>query len=380
LKGEKDMSKTIIFPTASLKNDENHIYDDVKELLFQLNKDGDSIIIMSHDPSKVANLRAEFDFAQFCFRWQVREMMKNDNKGTFILVGSNDDDLRIASSTKSVLLTPEWAEKQDKLPQKYGLRIPTPKALYKVIQIIKNQKVWFFELDVDENTKVYSLTSANSKGDIGKPEKEIVDGFRNFLKKGNKKYYKVLQLHFLASLIHNPIFKEVNIWSIMPSSGTDINEDLWALKERARILMGKKLASPLFIRHTAIRKSHSFENNEDRLYSKRHFPSIKINPSYHKNLKGTVVCIIDDYLNNGTSFETLRNLLYYAGVKKVIFVSLGKFRRSWGIEYYKQDYKLAGNVFSSNYSFQLENESEIKGVYNQEAREEIKTLSKILYS
>ncbi|MGR9593660.1 phosphoribosyltransferase [Bacillus thuringiensis] len=374
------MSKTIVFPTSTLKNKVNLVYDGMRELILQLNNDGDKIIIMSHNRAKVADLLEEFDFLEFCYRWQVRDLLKKDNNGTYILVGSNDDDLKIAASTKTAFLTPKWSDVQDEKAVKYGIEIPTIKALHKVIQIIKNQKVWFYKVNIDENATVYSLTSANTKGNVPQTEKEIVDGFRNLLKHGNKKYFKVLQLHFLASIIHNPIFKDVNIWSFMPSSGTDINEDIWAFKERARILMGKKIIDPLFIRHTQIPKSHFITNNEDRLYCERHFTSMNINPDYLKKLKGKTVCILDDYLNNGTSFETVRNLLMHAKVKKVIFVSLGKFRRNSGIEYYKQNYRLTGNIFTPEYSFELQDASNINGVYDTAAQDEIRELYNIIYS
>jgi hypothetical protein len=61
-------------------------------------------------------------------------------------------------------------------------------------------------------------------------------------------------------------------------------------------------------------------------------------------------------------------------------VSLGRFRRGSGIEYYKQDYKLDGDIFSPNYSFELQNESDIRGKYNEQAREEIEALYQIIYS
>jgi hypothetical protein len=372
------LSKTIIFPTATLKDKHNNIYQGINELLNKLNNDGDKILVMSHDRSKVADIRENFNFVEVCYRWEVREMMKGDDTGKFILVGSNEDDLRITASTKSALLVPEWSDTQE-IDLKYGVRVPSPQALIKVLEIIKNQKVWFYELDINENAKVYSLTSANSKGDVTKTEREIVDGFRETLKNGKKKYFKVLQLHFLASLIHNPIFKEVDIWSIMPSSSTGINDDIWALKERARLLMGKRLTEPLFIRHTSIEKSHYIQNQNDRLYCGRHFSSLNINPEYRKKIKGKVVCILDDYLTNGTSFETLRNLLMTAGAKKVIFVSLGRFRRNSGIEYLKQEYKLSGDVFSSNYTFELLDKEDISGKYNEQSREEIKALHDIIY-
>lgn len=372
------MSKTIIFPTASIKDNGNTLYEGIHELLNKLNADGDKIIIMSHDHSKVTNIKKEFDFVELRYRWEVRDKMKGDDTGNFILVGSNQDDLRIAASTKSALLVPEWSDTQEVDP-KYGLRVPTPKALIKVLEIIKNQKSWFYELDIDENAKVYSLTSANSYGGVRPSEREIVEGFRATLKEGAKKYFKVIQLHFLASLIHNPVFKDVDIWSVMPSSSADFNEDIWALKEKARLLMGKKLTEPLFLRHKNIQKSHHIRIQKDRLHCDRHLSSININPSYNKKLKGKVVCILDDYLTNGTSFETLRNLLINAGVKRVIFVSLGRFKRATGIEYLKQDYKLSGDIFSPNYSFELENKADIWGTYNERAREEIESLYDILY-
>ncbi|GAE36468.1 phosphoribosyltransferase [Halalkalibacter akibai] len=374
------MSKTIVFPTATIKDKTDIMYEGIVELIQQLNDDNNKVIIMSHDRSRVADLESEIGSVEICYRWQVRDMMKEDNEGNYILVGSNEDDMRMAASTKTVLLTPKWSDVKDPGPIKYGLGIPTPKTLYKVIQIIKNQKVWFYHLDLNDRSTVYSLTSANSRGDISKSEREIVDGFRDSLKKGNRKYFKVLQLHFLASLIHNPMFKEVDIWSVMPSSSTDINEDLWALKERARILMGKRLVNPLFIRHTEIKKSHHYTNITDRLYCDRHFQSIKINPEYRNKIKGKVICVLDDYLTNGTSFESIRTLLIKAGAKKIILVSLGRFRRGSGIEYYKQDYNIAGDVFTQNYSYELIEEIDISGEYNPQARNEIENLYSLIYS
>lgn len=374
------MNKAIVFSTATLQNKAGLLYEGIKELVHNLHKDGEQIIIMSHDHSKVAHLKSEFNFAELCFRWQVRERLKKDTMGSHLIVGGNDDDLHIAANTKTALLFPQWSDVQEEKARHYGFGIFSPKALYKVIQIIKNQKVWFYELRIDDSATVYSLTSANSNGNVEQSEKEMVEGFRQSLKHGKKKYFKALQLHFLASIIHNQAFREVDLWSIMPSSGNSHNEDLWALKERARILMGKRLTKPLFIRHTPIRKSHSIRDINKRLLCDRHFASLNINPEYRRKLKGKVVCILDDYLTNGTSFETLRNLLVQAGVKKMIFVSLGRFRRYSGIEYYKQDYELSGNIFSSDYSFKSLNCSNIKGTYDERARDEIRSLYDFIYS
>ncbi|TCJ01331.1 phosphoribosyltransferase [Cytobacillus praedii] len=373
------MSNVIIFPTATLLNNQRRLYEGIKDTIHKLRKGGNTIVFMSHDKSNFTEIINEFDFAKLAFRRDVREVIKADENRTFIIVGSSDDDLFIASSRKVILLNPLWSDVQEEKAVKYGLGVKSPELLFKIIQIIENQSTWFYSLEVDNKTKVYSLTSANTMGaGYSQSELEIVEGFRRVLKEGDKKYFNVLQLHFLASIINNQEFKEVDIWAIMPSSDIELNDACWELKERARLVMGKQKKEPLFIRHTTTTKSRTM-TEKDRLYCGRHFETININPQYSKSLKNKTICVIDDYLTNGTSFETLRNLLYSLGVKKIIFVSLGRFKKKNGIEYYKQDYRITGDVFGNSYKYDLLAEKNISGRYNLEARTEIKELHDILH-
>ncbi|NMM70148.1 phosphoribosyltransferase, partial [Bacillus clausii] len=349
-----------------------------EELIRNLHEEGNKIIFMSHDLSKLSEIREIFDYVEYKVRWQVRDEVKENQDEHYLVVGANTEDMHLASSLKIALLNPLWCDSKSDKALYYGIHIPNTRSLLKVIQIINNQKSWFYELNVGENAKVYSLTSANSFN-VGQSEKEMVEGFRSLLKKGNKKYFTVLQLHFLASLIHNPVFKEVDIWTVMPSSNKDYNDDIWTLKERARFLMGKQKKDIMFIRNKPIEKSHHINELEKRLYCTRHFESINLSKEYKAKIKGKTICVIDDYLNNGTSFESLRNLLLKAGVKSIIFVSLGKFKRSSGIGYFQQDYKLDGDIFSANYSYQLVNKQNLQGVYNDEARKEIEQLYEIIH-
>lgn len=374
------MNKTIIFARSSVINDKGELYQGVEELLRDFNKQGDEVIIMSHNKGQISPLKETFDFIILAYRHQIRDYLK-DNSSESILIGSNDDDLRIAASRKTALFVPMWADTQDDLPNQYGLKVQNPKMLFKILQIIKNQQSWFYELHVDEITTVYSLTSANSYGrNITKTEKEIVEGFNKLLKKGNKKYFRVLQYHFLAFLVHQEEFKKVDIWGMMPSSKGEYNEDLLSLKERARVLMGKKHKKQILVRHTKIEKSQHIKNNLVRLPCDRHFESMNLNPNYKGKLKNKVVCIIDDYSTNGTSFETVRNLLEKEKVKKIIFLSLGKFKRNTGIDYYKQDYLIEGDVYSNSYEYTLTEEENIEGHYNEQAREDIKNLYNIIFN
>ncbi len=375
------MEKTIIFARGSLLDEDGYIYDGVEGLLQALNEEGDEIVVMSHDHSQIQGLLNYFDFLIPAYRHQIREHLV-ENSGECIIVGANDDDLKIAASRKTALFVPEWAEIKEELPLFYGLKVSDPDMLYQVIQIIKNQKSWFYNLEVDGNANVYALTSANTKGNVTADEKTIVEGFHSLLKYGNGKYFKVLEYHFLASLIHTEEFKNVDIWGVMPSSSGTYNDDLFALKERARYLMGKKQKEHLLVRHTRIGKSHYIRDNNERLYCDRHLESIKLNP-YFKNgnkLKGKTVCIIDDYLTNGTSFETARNLLLKAGVRKIIFISLGRFRRFSGVEYYKQDYGFIGDIYSNSFTFNLVNEQDLNGIYNDNAKKDIENLYDILFN
>ncbi|MCC2458312.1 phosphoribosyltransferase [Bacillus cereus] len=375
------MSKIVLFPSDSIKGSDNKVYAGIGELLEKLNADGDVVVFLSHDAQKLQALKEEYPFAYTIRRGNIKSLVEKAGSGYVVLVGSHDQDLYTAVQNKMLLINPLWSNVQEEKAVKYGIGINSPENLYEAIKIFNNQKAWFYELDIDDKTKLYSLTRANDKlWTQTQSEKEVVQGFRAVLKHGNREYFEVLLYHFLASIINNEEFKEVDIWAIMPSSGTTLNEDMMYFKERVRYLMNKRMNTPLFVRHTAAAKSHYMTRQEDRLYCRRHFDTIKIDPYYRRKLKGKTVCILDDYVTNGTSFEALRNLLMQQGVEKVIFVSLGRFFRANGIEYYKQDYEITGNVFDDNYNYQLVNEGDIKGKFNSQAVEDIKELYKIIYS
>lgn len=170
-------------------------------------------------------------------------------------------------------------------------------------------------------------------------ELKMVQGFRAYLKADEKEYSGALLAHFLAGISNNIEFRDIRAWGIMPYSGTKLNEDMLLFKDKAREMMRGIKKEPIFIRHTETWKSHDlWKNGSDRLSYDRHFETIIINPIYKKYLKGKIVCIFDDYLTNGTTFETARNLLIKVGVNKIFFVSLGRF----GKNYSQQNYELTG--------------------------------------
>lgn len=101
------------------------------------------------------------------------------------------------------------------------------------------------------------------------------------------------------------------------------------LKEHVRYMMNGRKPDPIFIRHTATSKSSREKGDRQRNdYCQKHFQSILVNDKYKRKLKGRVVCVFDDYLTYGNTFEALRNLLVKCEVKKIIFVSIGNLRVS----------------------------------------------------
>ena len=147
-------------------------------------------------------------------------------------------------------------------------------------------------------------------------------------------------------MANNEEFKGIQDWSIFPSSGTDLNKDMWEFKERTIWLKDGRKSEPIFIRHTATYKSH--EHKSTRLPCDRYFDTIKLNDKYKGKLNGRVVCVLDDYLTNGTSFEIARNLLLKSGVTKIFFVSLVSYYKTRECNhYFRQDEDIKGDVYSS---------------------------------
>lgn len=378
------MSKTVLFSTSSIKDTNGEIYEGIKDLLLSLVSDGNSVILLSHNIHN-ANVTKEqlgdnFDFVVCTTRTKVREVIRSQHNKEVILVGSRDVDLQLAASKKLLLIRPMWSSIQEQKAVIYGLAIKAPIILTKVMKILNNQKAWFYELDVDENTKVLSLTNANTLGNYSDSELVLANGFRKLLKNGDMEYYYTLLLHFISSVLNNQEFIKINIWTIMPSSGVENNQQMWRFKERVRIILGKRQKEPLFIRHTEAPKSRNIKDLDKRLPCDRHFDTIHINPVYRGKLKGKNICVIDDYLTNGTSFETLRNLLLKEGVSKIVFVSLGRYRRTRGIQYLKQDFRLSGDTFSPNYEYELLGSEELTGDYNNEAIDDIRELYDIIHN
>ena len=143
-----------------------------------------------------------------------------------------------------------------------------------------------------------------------------------------------------------------------PSSSVGPNETMEELKERVRYMMNGRNLEPIFIRHKVTDKSRfdSREVRQQNEYGQKHFESIYVNDKYKGKLRGRVVCVFDDYLTYGNTFETLRNLLVSCKVEKIIFVAVGKFKQNVETLYVQKSFSIKGDVHKENgYTATFEN-------------------------
>lgn len=112
------------------------------------------------------------------------------------------------------------------------------------------------------------------------------------------------------------------------------------------------------------------------------FKTLCINPDF-KNKINTLkksakfnVCIFDDYVTHGNSFNAVRNLLKNLGANQIIFVSLGNF----GKPFQKRDYIINGDVYDIGYTYQLSNSCIKSFIFNDTAKDEVSELYDIFNS
>ena len=151
------------------------------------------------------------------------------------------------------------------------------------------------------------------------------------------------------------------------------------LKDHVRYMMNGRKPEPIFIRHTETSKSR-FDRRDVRQgndYCQKHFQSIRVNEKYTGKLKGRVVCVFDDYLTHGNTFEALRNLLIKCEVKKIIFVSIGKFKRTRESQYVQKSFSIEGDVYSGKYTAKFSTVAKHDVEFDDAARRSLENLTEL---
>ena len=321
-----------------------------------------------------------------------------DKNNYYVFVGGKDADFQLAVNTRSLYIVPTWLPLEEKA-QKYGVHVNTVKQLRKFIQTLNNQNAWYSKLKIDDISTVYSLVDARyGKYANTEEEKVMVHNFQRLLKDHQSlNYRRILLYHFLAGMTSNMDFDDIELFGMLPSSNCDVNEYVFDFMTQVRLLKGKQLpkryksdvpaaATNLFIRHEEKGQNHNGGRERQtriNLGAKDEFRTLIINPDY-KNRINTLrkegrfnVCVFDDYMTHGNSFNAVRNLLKELGANKIIFVSIGIFLS----EFQKRDYTITGDVFSTGYTYQLEKYQPINNYeINSNAKQEVADLFDIFNS
>lgn len=269
-------------------------------------------------------------------------------KNSISMIAVVDEDALFAFQTKIPIINPIHFLKNisvgDKV-KKYGIDFMNIEDVIRAVKLLDIHYNNFFEYKENEQFEIVSIIDGNTNG---KPD-ALRDLFQVNIKDRYGKSQRILNLIFyyiLSETTHNPIFKEVNYWGNFPSSSGDPNQSMVFLKEMLRCTHGgSKSDEQILIRKKPTTKKHGTERDV-RLMNKcaKDLDTIIINPNYERRLKNKVVCIVDDYTTNGYSSEAAKHLLLKVGVKKVIFLAVGKYGRV----YWSTQYNLEGDVFEEN--------------------------------
>ncbi|CAI8949546.1 Phosphoribosyl transferase [Priestia megaterium] len=281
----------------------------------------------------------------------------------FGVIGVVKDDALLSFHCKIPLFNPEVMFNgrvaiSDKV-EKYGLPIIEFQNVIDCLKAFDIHKKNYFHMIFDDKFSVISLNNANT---YYRPEAEarVKQIFETNLK-GNKsirdqRILLLLLFHLINEVTTNSYFDKVNLWGTFPSSNPENTvTSVSFLKEAVRVIIngGPRKGPEILLRHKHMKSKHS-SGGALRLTNKsdKDFDTLIVNPALINQIKGKVICIIDDYITNGYSAEAAKHLLFAAGAKEVIFLSFGKF----GKKYYSANYEIEGDV-SKTYSYQFINEN-----------------------
>lgn len=349
------------------------------EYINTLCEDDDNIVcFISREKNKLDSGKQFFDKNGYNkFKYKLRNnvkefVMQNKNRNNyFVFVGNKEVDFYLAVNTKSLFIVPTWIPTEEKA-RYYGVCVDTPTQFYKFILALNNNNKWYSQLKIDDKSTCISLMDARTySGPQSLTEKQMLINFQNLLKESkSRNYYEILLYHFLANMTNSAIFDDIELFGVIPNSNCFVNSDLFKFMEQVRYIKNKKVPQSVYmktpeeqnllVRHTPKKQMHVGKQiNRANIGGKYEFDSLSINPEFEKKIKNLKkehkfkVLIFDDYMNYGNGFNAVRCLLETMGVDKIIFVSMGIFRK----QFQKKNYIISGNVYNVGYKYTLETET-----------------------
>lgn len=362
------------------------------------NDDENQIYFISRDQTQLNSAEKFFTkggYKNFKFRTRTKAkefVMKYKSKNNFfVFISGKEVDFHLAVLSKSLFIVPTWIPVEEK-SKYYGVHVDTPDQLDKFIRTLNNQESWYAKLEIEPNITALSLMDGRYKYKAKtENERDMIMHFEALLKQGtNRNYYDILLYHFLAGMTNTTLFDDIELFGMIPSSNCSLNKDILSFMTQVRYIKGKRLPKNKMIDANLIQRvkpkiqAHMLQNQASRsdMGANFEFDTLRINPEFEQKIERLKeenrfkVCIFDDYMTHGNTFNAVRNLLKYLDADKIIFVSLGSFSRP----FQKKDYEITGNVYNSGYNYNLIQSTQQYLDYDENAKDEIDELYKIFNS
>lgn len=334
-------------------------------------------------------------YSNFKFRLRERArdfvMQHRHHNNLFVFIGGKEVDFHMAVHTRSLFIVPTWIPVEEKA-EFYGVHVDTPEQLFKFIRTLNNHENWYAQVKIEPNVTALSLMDGRYKYKAKtENERDMVEHFEQLLKLGqSRNYYDILLYHFLAGMTNSKLFDDIELFGMIPSSDCSLNSDIFSFMRQTRIIKGKHIprnltyGENLLLRKLPKQKAHLSYSTDQRaaMGATEEFRTLCINPDF-KNKINTLrksgkfnVCIFDDYMTHGNSFNAVRNLLKQLGANQIIFVSLGSF----GKPFQKRDYTITGDIYDIDYSYNQVSYHIKSFTYNDMAKDEVAELYDIFNS
>jgi hypothetical protein len=327
--------KVLIFsPSVIWSDKDSDFYPGISEAIEKLKvQDAYTVIASNHsEPDWFPSIKGDrCQWIQVTGRqsgkWIPGLLADNTDKGLLhselVIMGACQEDMQMATNSKSLLIRCEWADGVSDMGQ-YGVGWESTGSLPELVKYLDDQVPWYFESSANDYV-VFALTNAGTYG-VDSETESAAKRIRSILKDGRSDSRNRLVLHMMSSIYKTDVFSDADVFGYYPSSKSE-NQGTEVMAGFCRFIrenFKKRLKEPLFIRHKNAPSRHSQHggNKEDPAVQVQ---TVHLNPTYRGKIRGRTILVIDDYLTYGVSFGWARALLLAAGAKDVICVALGRF-------------------------------------------------------
>ncbi|MDO5708429.1 MAG: phosphoribosyltransferase [Andreesenia angusta] len=362
---------------------------DRRSMINQLNnleKEGNAIII-------VDGKREEYADSSNSFKMPTESEFMSDFtriSESIVFVSGRDDMFETSRYMKSLFICPMWIDDIGENASRYGVQVRTPKQMYQIIKHSNNNNFWHTRKKLKDGTIFYSLLDAKFRYfSTSSREDKMIENFESTIYGDETTPFFDILKYDLQSAISNKLeyFDDIDIWTIFPNSSKELDKNMMELKKSIEINSGVKLietddfSDNLILRHTEKDRAHDIPlSTRITNGSAINLETICLNPAFKDHIEGSTICVIDDFLNHGFSFEAARNLLKAAGAKQIILLALGTYTN----DYLYKDYEIKGDPFNPNFEFSGPNYEETilnpRFKINPQAKVEVETLFTVFNS